>query len=100
MSAIVLCNVVKGFGKKRVLDRLDVTIPEGRVTVMMGANGAGKSTLLRCLLGVLAPGEGSVLVLGLVPLVAWRVIRVRMGFVPVVPDDEPLMTAAMIFDFV
>jgi ABC-2 type transport system ATP-binding protein len=66
---------------------------------MMGANGAGKSTLLRCLLGVLEPGEGSVRVLGLDPLAASREIRERTGFVPDVPDAEPWMTAAMLFDF-
>jgi simple sugar transport system ATP-binding protein len=41
----------KSFGKNQVLRDIDLTLPSGRVTVLMGANGAGKSTLVKILCG-------------------------------------------------
>ena len=43
-----------------VLDGLDVQIPDGAFTVIVGANGCGKSTLLRTLARVLVPSQGAV----------------------------------------
>jgi len=40
------------------------SVPRGSVTAVLGPNGAGKSTLLKCILGVLKPLSGDVLVLG------------------------------------
>ncbi|GAB3713429.1 ABC transporter ATP-binding protein [Nocardiopsis oceani] len=39
---------------------LDLTVPSGAVTCVMGPNGRGKTTLMRCLLGLARPTEGSV----------------------------------------
>lgn len=46
---------------KRLIDSIDLTIGQGRRTVVMGANGAGKSLLLRLLHGILSPDGGQVL---------------------------------------
>jgi tungstate transport system ATP-binding protein len=48
-------------GERRLIDGLDLTVPRGTLTVLMGANGAGKSLLLRLLHGLLAPTAGAVL---------------------------------------
>lgn len=45
-------------GGKRLIDGIDLDIPQGRCTVIMGANGSGKSLLLRLLHGLIAPGAG------------------------------------------
>lgn len=47
-----------------VLDRLDLTVPEGDHLAVVGPSGAGKSTLAALLSGILRPGEGEVLVGG------------------------------------
>jgi phosphonate transport system ATP-binding protein len=52
------------FGKRRVLERLDLVVPEGQVVALLGPSGAGKTTLLRVLSGALSPQEGSVRLLG------------------------------------
>ncbi len=44
--------------RTRLLDRIDLAIPEGAVVGLVGRNGAGKSTLMRCLLGLQTPDEG------------------------------------------
>ncbi|MBD9697943.1 ABC transporter ATP-binding protein [Flavimobilis sp. GY10621] len=53
-----------GYGERLVVDDLTVTIPPGKVTVVVGANACGKSTLLRGLARLLAPRSGAVLLDG------------------------------------
>ncbi|WP_102509940.1 ABC transporter ATP-binding protein [Sanguibacter massiliensis] len=53
-----------GYGERLVVDDLSVTIPPGKVTVVVGANACGKSTLLRGLARLLAPRSGVVLLDG------------------------------------
>lgn len=48
-------------GGKRLIDRLDLTLQPGSLTVVMGPNGAGKSLLLRLLHGLLRPTSGQIL---------------------------------------
>ncbi|MBC9956557.1 ABC transporter ATP-binding protein [Yimella sp. cx-51] len=52
------------YDKHRVVEELDLELPTGKVTAIVGANGCGKSTLLRGLSRVLAPTEGRVLLGG------------------------------------
>lgn len=44
-----------------ILDDISFFLPEGKITVIMGANGAGKSTLLKCLNHIYKPVAGCVL---------------------------------------
>lgn len=62
--AIRLSGVRKSFGKNQVLRGIDMEIPAGQVTVLMGANGAGKSTLVKVLCGVHRADGGEVLLGG------------------------------------
>ncbi|OUS18414.1 ABC transporter ATP-binding protein [Rhodospirillales bacterium 47_12_T64] len=50
----------KAFGKKIVLDNLDLDIHEGESLVVIGGSGTGKSVLLKCVLGLLKPDSGSI----------------------------------------
>ncbi|MDF2837962.1 MAG: yusV, partial [Paenibacillus sp.] len=52
------------YGTKTILKDLNLSIPEGKVTVFIGSNGCGKSTLLRTVARLLKPTEGSVLLDG------------------------------------
>lgn len=59
-------HLVKGWGKRRVLEDFSLTIPEGETTVLMGYSGTGKSVLLKHIVGLLEPDGGRVVVDGLV----------------------------------
>jgi phospholipid/cholesterol/gamma-HCH transport system ATP-binding protein len=61
---IKIKNLVKRFGDRAVLDGIDIAIPEGKITVIMGGSGCGKSTLLRHLIGLHQPTSGEVWVDG------------------------------------
>ncbi|WP_460369416.1 ATP-binding cassette domain-containing protein, partial [Actinocorallia lasiicapitis] len=49
-----------GYGDRPVVDGLDLAVPPGRITAIVGANACGKSTLLRALARLLAPAAGAV----------------------------------------
>lgn len=47
-----LKQVTKSFGKKKVINQLDLTIPDGSILAIVGPSGGGKTTLLRMLAGL------------------------------------------------
>jgi len=59
-----LRNVQKSFGTKQVLENVNINIAKGESFVIIGGSGSGKSVLLKCLLGLLQPSGGKVLVDG------------------------------------
>jgi len=63
------------------LDKVSAALVPGEITAICGPNGAGKSTLLQCLAGLLAPGEGQIL-LGDAPLPHGRERARRIGYLP------------------
>jgi phospholipid/cholesterol/gamma-HCH transport system ATP-binding protein len=57
-------DVYKAFGRNRVLNGLNVGIPEGMITVVLGPSGTGKSVRISHLIGLNFPDQGEVLVHG------------------------------------
>ncbi|PPG52727.1 cobalamin/Fe(3+)-siderophore ABC transporter ATP-binding protein [Rathayibacter sp. AY1E9] len=57
-------GVTLGYGDRTVVDGLDLVVPPGRITAIVGANACGKSTLLRSMSRLLAPRSGAVLLDG------------------------------------
>jgi phospholipid/cholesterol/gamma-HCH transport system ATP-binding protein len=57
-------NVTKRFGRRTILDRVNLQIHEGHITTIIGKSGEGKSVLLKHIIGLLKPDEGSVLYRG------------------------------------
>jgi len=57
-------GVHKRFGSKVVLDGIDLIVPKGQSMVAMGGSGSGKSVMLKCVLGIIRPEKGEILVDG------------------------------------
>ncbi|MCR2826694.1 ABC transporter ATP-binding protein [Microbacterium sp. zg.Y909] len=57
-------SLTLGYGDRTVIEGLDLEVPPGRITAIVGANGCGKSTLLRALARLVAPQAGQVLLDG------------------------------------
>jgi len=57
-------GLVTHYGKRRILDGVDMTVAAGEIRVIMGGSGSGKSTLLRHMLGLHKPTAGSIRLLG------------------------------------
>lgn len=61
---IAVAGVHKRFGKKVVLDGVDLEVARGQSLVIIGGSGTGKSVLLKCILGLIRPDSGSIKVDG------------------------------------
>jgi ABC-type sugar transport system ATPase subunit len=64
MAEIQFRSISKRFGDVEVIPDLDLTMPDGQVTVLLGPSGCGKSTLLRMIAGLETPSSGEVRVAG------------------------------------
>jgi ABC-2 type transport system ATP-binding protein len=61
---IAATDLVKRFRSVRVLDHLNLTVPQGSVFGLAGPNGAGKTTTIKILMNILRPNSGQATVLG------------------------------------
>jgi phospholipid/cholesterol/gamma-HCH transport system ATP-binding protein len=61
---IALKGLKKRFGPKVVLDGIDLEVATGESLVVIGGSGTGKSVLLKCIIGIIEPDEGAVLIDG------------------------------------
>ncbi len=78
--ALLAKNVSRKFGKKTVVDKVNLTVQEGHIHGFLGPNGCGKSTTIRMLTGLLTPTEGDITVLGLnVPKQSEK-LREKIGY--------------------
>jgi len=57
---ITLSAVRKSFGSNAVLRGIDLVLPRGQSTVVIGGSGTGKSVLLKCILGLVRPDAGTI----------------------------------------
>jgi len=57
---IQIHNLTKRFGSATILDGLDLEIPTGQCTVILGRSGCGKSVLLKHIIGLIRPDSGSI----------------------------------------
>ncbi len=65
MAAIIqFKNITKAFGTRTVLDHLDLEIPRGKITFIVGKSGEGKSVTIKHIMGLLKPDEGKIVVNG------------------------------------
>ena len=63
-DAIEFIDVHKAFGANRVLRGLNLGIPEGQVSMILGPSGTGKSVCIKHIVGLLYPDQGDVIVAG------------------------------------
>ena len=61
---IQLRGMTKKFGKKIVLDGIDLDVMPGESLVVIGGSGSGKSVLIKCILGLIEPTAGKVMIDG------------------------------------
>ena len=86
---IEIKNLHKSFGKNQVLRGVDLSIPKGGITAVLGPNGSGKTTILKSILGLVVPDKGQIL-WDQQPIDAKGVYRNRIGYLPQIarfPDN-------------
>jgi phospholipid/cholesterol/gamma-HCH transport system ATP-binding protein len=63
-DAIEIIDVVKQFGRMRILNGLNLGLPDDQISMVLGPSGTGKSVLIKHIVGLLYPDSGDILVHG------------------------------------
>jgi len=82
-----------GYGAGIVLGGIDIDVPPGRITALLGRNGAGRTTLCRAIMGLIPP-HGSIRLEGR-EIAGWppfQIARAGLGYVPESRDVFPGLT--------
>jgi ABC-2 type transport system ATP-binding protein len=98
-SALNLVGVQKSFGSKAVLRGLNLSLPMGTITGLMGKNGAGKTTMIKCLLGLLKSDAGAATVFGDSSWSLSAETKQRIGYVPQTLTGFRWMKVETILDY-
>jgi iron complex transport system ATP-binding protein len=95
---LIARELTTGYGDRLVLDSLDLEVPSGKVTAIVGANACGKSTLLRTMSRLLAPRHGEVLLDGKsIHTLPSRQLAQTLGLLPQSPTaPEGILVADLI----
>ncbi|HPE62111.1 MAG: urea ABC transporter ATP-binding subunit UrtE [Thiothrix sp.] len=82
------------YGESHTLWDLDLQVPQGACTVLMGRNGVGKTTLLQCIMGLIKARDGTIRYQGqdLLPVDAEKRASLGLGYVPQGRQIFPLLT--------
>ena len=98
MACIEARGLRKAFGANVALDRIDLTVQEGRIFGLIGPNGAGKTTALKAILG-LTPYEGELRVLGRNPYTERNELMKDVCFIADVAVLPPWIKVSQALDF-
>ena len=80
--AIDVRSVTRRFGSLKAVDDLSFHVEKGEIFGLLGPNGAGKTTMINLILGLLAPQDGKIEVLGYDITSQSRAVYHRIGYVP------------------
>lgn len=59
-NRIIVTDVEAGYGSVRVLHGVSIVVDPGEIVVLLGSNGTGKSTLMKCIMGIVRPDAGAI----------------------------------------
>ncbi len=93
-------NLTKTYGRKPVVDQLNLAVPHGSICGFLGENGAGKTTTIKLLLGLVKPSSGSATVFNKDIIHESIAIRERVGFLAQSPQFYGHLTARETLQFV
>ena len=84
-SILKLEKISLKYGRKTILDSLNLNLNDGQILGLLGANGAGKSTIFNIITGLISPDYGSVIInsekVNRYPIFK-RTLKFKIGFVP------------------
>ena len=92
MNVLTIQGLSKGFGGQKIIDNLNMTVPEGSVFGFIGQNGAGKTTTMKMVLGLLRPDQGEITVCNEPVRFGQTKTNQYIGYLPDVPEFYDYMT--------
>lgn len=94
MNVLAIHGLAKSFGRQKIIDGLDMEVPEGSVFGFIGRNGAGKTTTMKMVLGLLQPDRGEIFVCDQPVRFGQNKTNACIGYLPDVPEFYNYMIAA------
>lgn len=92
MSVLTIQGLSKSFGTQKIIDNLNMSVPEGSVFGFIGKNGAGKTTTMKMVLGLLQPNSGKICVCDEPVRFGQTKTNQYIGYLPDVPEFYNYMT--------
>ncbi len=92
MNVLTIQSLSKAFGGQKIIDNLNMTVPEGSVFGFIGQNGAGKTTTMKMVLGLLRPNQGEIIVCNEPVHFGQTKTNQYIGYLPDVPEFYDYMT--------
>ena len=92
MNVLTIQNLSKSFGKQKIINDLNMSVPEGSVFGFIGQNGAGKTTTMKMVLGLLKPDHGEIRVCNESVCFGQTKTNQYIGYLPDVPEFYNYMT--------
>lgn len=96
---ITIQDLKKSFGELQAIKGMDLHIPEGQTTGIVGPNGSGKTTLIKSILGLVRADSGSIEVNNVKLNGNWE-YRQHIGYMPQVARYPENMKVYELFDFI
>lgn len=93
MNVLTIQGLSKAFGGQKIIDNLNMAVPEGSVFGFIGQNGAGKTTTMKMVLGLLRPDQGEINVCGEPVHFGQTKTNQYIGYLPDVPEFYDYMTS-------
>lgn len=78
-------NLSGGYNRKKIIENINIEIPKGSITALIGLNGAGKSTTIKHILGLLRPMDGMIKVNGITIAEDNEKYRKSISYIPEAP---------------
>ena len=84
-NVLEISNLGGGYNRRKIIDKINIQIPKGSITALIGLNGAGKSTTIKHILGLLRPMEGEIKVNGITITSDNEKYRKSISYIPESP---------------
>ena len=84
-NVLEINNLGGGYNRRKIIEDVNIQIPKGSITALIGLNGAGKSTTIKHILGLLRPMEGEIKVNGITITQNNEKYRKSISYIPESP---------------
>lgn len=98
MDCISINNLTFGYDNRVIFNNLSVSFPQGGFCSILGPNGSGKTTLLKCIVGLLQPSGGTIMLEGK-PMSEYKMMDLARK-IAYVPQYQDIVFDISVFDYV
>jgi lipopolysaccharide export system ATP-binding protein len=97
MPLLLAEHLIKGFGRRRVVQGVDIRLASGEISGLLGRNGAGKTTIFQMIVGLLRPDEGRILLDG-TDITQWATDKRAGAGLTYLPQENSIFLKASVRD--